>query len=82
MATKIRPPRVPKNEALKVTILNQEKQIVLLIDRVEEVVKERDEFKRRLAMAEQIATVYERLLGWQDCAREILHGDQIQIGRT
>jgi hypothetical protein len=26
--------------------------------------------------------VLDRLRGWQDCAREILHGGQIQTGRT
>jgi hypothetical protein len=80
--SKVKAPRRPKNEEPKVTVAMQDRQISVLIARVQEVVKERDELQRRLAMAEQIATVYERLRGWQDCAREILHGDQIQICRT
>ena len=96
---KIKPPRAPKGESPKVTIANQERQINLLITRLETVnrdnqslEKERDDWKRlaedvqeelsarNTLSAEQdtgladMERAYDRLLGWQDCAREMLSG--------
>jgi hypothetical protein len=42
MATKTRPSRKPPGEDLVVTVANQDRQIQVLIDRVEELRKERD----------------------------------------
>lgn len=80
---KIRPPRAPKGEDAKVTIANQEKQISLLLDRCEELRKERDEFERKFlgqfemsgSLAKQLSDCqasYTRMQGWQDLAREII----------
>ena len=45
MKRTVRAPRIPKGESQSVTIANQEKQISLLIDRCEELRKERDQFQ-------------------------------------
>lgn len=46
---KIRAPRKPRGEDLSVTMANQDRQIQLLIDRVEELRKERDELGRKVS---------------------------------
>lgn len=65
---RVRPPRTPRGESLKTTILNQDKQIKLLTERVVELAtardqetrraselnNERDQFRRRLSGAEQM----------------------------
>lgn len=88
--SKIRPPRKPRGEDPKVTIANQERQITLLIDRVTALERdnrtmkqERDlvynmaaHDKERVAQAE---ATHKRLLGWQDCAREMLELERTHI---
>lgn len=83
MKKTINPPRTPKDEPAKVTIANQDRQILMLVKRCQDLVDERDilktelqetqfdlnDFKGRVASSE---LVYQRLLGWQDCAREML----------
>ena len=81
--TKIKPPPTPKGEDPAVTIANQKKQINLLVDRCEELRKERDDFERKYlgqfemasSLAGQLSDVqnaYTRMQGWQDLAREII----------
>jgi hypothetical protein len=50
--TRIRPPRKPKGEDLAVTIANQDKQIVLLLDRIEDLRKERNVWEHDCKQAE------------------------------
>jgi mannitol-1-phosphate/altronate dehydrogenase len=84
------PPRKPRGESAKVTIAMQDKQISMLVNRVEQLLKERDIWKHDCNQAEEVAdnvqhqlkgldhilrsteAAHTRLLGWQDCAREIL----------
>ena len=47
--SKIKPPRIPPGEELKVTIANQEKQISLLLDRCEGLRKERDDLGKKVS---------------------------------
>jgi hypothetical protein len=77
--TRIRPPRKPKGEDSAVTIANQDNQIKLLIERMEEYRKEADRLQkismeldelRQHSFKKEQANC--RLLGWQDCAREVL----------
>lgn len=81
--SKIRPPKTPRHEDPSITIANQECQIRLLLDRVEVLQKERDEFERKYlgqsemtsSLAGQLGDVqsaYARMQGWKDCAREII----------
>lgn len=82
---RIHPPKVPKGEQAKVTIANQEKQIKLLIDRCEELERQRtvafndaDDAQHQLKGAnhllDSMRDAHTRLLGWQDCARELFAG--------
>jgi len=79
----IRAPRKPKGELAKVTIANQDKQIKLLIDRVQEISEAREKILVEADISDGLAKdanrrvddmrlVIERLQGWQDCAREML----------
>ncbi len=86
----ISPPRKPKGEDLAVTVENQDRQIRLLIDRVQHLTDELAESnKQHLALeeswvalsdehtrlADQLSKVQAantRLLGFQDCAREVI----------
>lgn len=79
----IRAPRKPKGESDKVTIANQDRQIKLLIDRCAELERQRNATLGNMDAvvnydhdADQILhsteAAYTRLLGWQDCVREIL----------
>ena len=88
--SRIKPPRKPKGEDLSITVANQDRQIVLLLDRIEELRKECDyrqvqqeraqeSFKSERAIFDESARDYNaksianyRLLGWQDCAREVI----------
>lgn len=83
---KIKPPRKPRGEPAKVTIGNLELQVRNLTSRIEyitqlnteqcarlrQVIAEND----RLSMVDDhfksLQQVQTRMLGWQDCAREIL----------
>jgi len=86
----IRAPKTPKGEDPAITMANQDLQIKVLIDRCEELRKERDELKKSheiieqswmgsnemaSGLAESLSKLQEghsRLLGWQNCAREII----------
>lgn len=50
---RIRPPRKPKNEPASVTIANQQKQLTLLLQRVEDLVEERGALKLELSAIKQ-----------------------------
>ena len=89
---KIRPPRIPLGETRLVTIANQEKQISLLLDRCEELRRERDEFERKYRFQSEIAsdlagkladvqTAYTRMEGWRDLAREIIGSIEGPVSR-
>src|SRR5713226_8587716 len=84
MKSKIRPPKTPRGEKPSVTIANQARQVELLIARCEQLRGELDDLKlihkADLIVFDQTATqlqsrqvAYTRLLGWQDCARELLN---------
>lgn len=88
----IKPPQKPKGESAKITIANQEKQIKLLIDRCEELERQRtvafndaDAAEHRARGADHIIkaleNTHERMRGWQDCAREIF-GQPPSIGEA
>lgn len=86
----IRAPKAPKGEDPAITMANQDLQIKVLIDRCEELRKERDSLQRFLdesrnankSMFEQCGEMADaadrkekantRLLGFQDCAREVI----------
>lgn len=80
---RILPPRKPRGESAKTTIANQDNQIRMLIDRIEQLTDELGR-EQRLGMAGNAifektsqdlndkVLAYTRLLGWQDCAREML----------
>lgn len=97
----IRPPRPPKRESPAVTIAMQQRQIEMLVDRMEvmrkrelELTTERNNANDRTREKEaEVGIAYqrlqasddklvrmelamERMLGWQDCAREVI-ADQI-----
>ncbi len=94
----IRPPRRPAKEDPAVTIANQSRQIDNLVERIQIVVKERDEAMRlhrlaldgladnrrkiaelerdlsnRMLRLNNLSSSHERMLGWQDCAREVFN---------
>lgn len=87
--TKIRPPRTPRGENPKVTIANQAKQIIVLIERCVTLETERNsalvessdwhnkfmgQWEVTGSITQRLSDLQEanlRLLGWQDCAREL-----------
>jgi len=93
----VRPPRTPKGEDPKVTIANMRRTCDMLVARIQQLVKERDQAKDELRAAfegnyslsdsntalrvenrtlkaklEACEDANKRLLGWQDCAREMI----------
>jgi hypothetical protein len=78
---RIHPPKIPKNEAAQVTIAMQQKQIEMLLDRCETLLREKDIAEGRAEMMGhmtqelcQTQDAYKRLLGWQDAMRELIAG--------
>lgn len=76
---RIMAPRKPRGEDPKVTISNQERQIKLLIDRCQALEEKNHRIERNIddmndaeEWADEVHTAYIRLLGWQDCIRELL----------
>ncbi len=85
----ISPPRKPKGEDLAVTVENQDRQIRLLIDRVQHLTDELAESNKQREALEQswvslsdehtriseqlmkVQAANSRLLGFQDCSREL-----------
>ena len=63
------PPRRPRLESVKTTIALQDKQIKMLIDRCETLQRER----AALVSGYEKELAYSRLLGWQDCVRELMN---------
>ena len=89
-AARVRPPRTPKGEPLRVTLANQDKQIAMLIRRTEDLVDERSALRTELQevqaerdAADKLAADVDRsnvrLQGWQDCARELLEFERTHI---
>lgn len=74
MAKRILPPRKPRGESVKTTIALQDKQIRMLIDRCETLQRER----AALLSGCEKELAYSRLLGWQDCVRELMN-DRITV---
>jgi chromosome segregation ATPase len=86
----IKPPSKPRSEAVLVTISNQDRQIELLIARVEHLTNElaestkqrealeqswtslSDEYTRVSDQLSKISAANTRILGFQDCAREVI----------
>ena len=68
------PPRRPRLESVKTTIALQDKQIKMLIDRCETLQRER----AALVSGYEKELAYSRLLGWQDCVRELMN-DRITV---
>ena len=66
---RIHPPKVPKGESVKTTIALQDNQIRMLIDRCETLQRER----AALVSGYEKELAYSRLLGWQDCVRELMN---------
>lgn len=91
--SEIKPPPKPRGESPKVTIANQDAQIRMLIGRIEHLSKLNDDACARLkqVIAENdrlgmidsqfrsLQQVHTRMLGWQDCAREVLGVDRAEI---
>jgi FtsZ-binding cell division protein ZapB len=78
----IRAPTRPRNEDAATTMSNQDKQITLLINRVEQLMGERDEAVGKVGRLEDqvdnlktendhMNRAHIRLLGWQDAVREL-----------
>ena len=78
------PPRRPRLESVKTTIALQDKQIRMLTDRCLELQEERNSALDRANIAdglrkdatklvEKLEAVIQRMTGWQDLARELLH---------
>lgn len=82
----IRPSRRPRKEDPYVTIGNQDKQIKLLIERIqilnrqiesgEAVVQQLnhslDVARDKVQTCDDLQNIIQRMKGWQDCARELL----------
>lgn len=87
------PPRKPRGEPAKITIGNLELQVRNLTSRVEHLSKLNDEACARLrqviaendrlgmvdSQCKSLQQVHTRMLGWQDCARDVLGIDRAQI---
>lgn len=78
-------PRIPIGEKTSTTLAMQEKQIKLLVDRCEELERQRtaafeaaDDAQHQLKggnhLLDSMRDAHTRLLGWQDCARELFAG--------
>ena len=87
---RIKAPKIPVNEDATVTISNQERQINMLLSRVEQLTEESDDWRHKFegqfkvagSLAEEngkLLAVVARMEGWRDCAREIIGSMELPL---
>ena len=87
---RIKAPKIPVNEDATVTISNQERQINMLLSRVEQLTEQNVELELNLqgqremvsSLSGEISSLQDvvaRMEGWRDCAREIIGSMELPL---